>query len=127
LHNAERDDVAALLENARAEFGCSPRTNVADAEYNRADRSDMPNIYLLQENGGAVELSEQPYDSEEILQRLLAEHPNVLGGDQIGGTRPRRWLLVTREAGIPFTETAFGRWPVDHLFVDQDGTPTLVK
>jgi hypothetical protein len=87
----------------------------------------MPNIYLLQDSGDAVELSEQPYNSEDILQRLLAEHPNVLGGDQIGGGRPRRWLLVAREAGIPSEEAGADRWSLDHLFVDQDGTPTLVE
>ena len=87
----------------------------------------MPNIYLLQDSGDAVELSEQPYDSEDILQRLLAEHPDILGGDQIGGGRARRWLLVAREAGIPCEEAGADRWSLDHLFVDQDGTPTLVE
>jgi hypothetical protein len=87
----------------------------------------MPNIYLLQDSGDAVELSEQPYNSEDILQRLLAEHPDILGGDQIGGGRPRRWLFVAREAGIPSEEAGADRWSLDHLFVDQDGTPTLVE
>jgi hypothetical protein len=87
----------------------------------------MPNIYLLQDSGDAVELSEQPYDSEDILQWLLAEHPNVLGGDQIGGGRPRRWLLIARETGIPAEVAGADRFSLDHLFVDQDGTPTLVE
>jgi hypothetical protein len=87
----------------------------------------MPNIYLLQDSGDAVELSERPYGSEDILQRLLAEHPGVLGGDQIGGGRARRWLLIAREAGVPCEEAGADRWSLDHLFVDQDGTPTLVE
>ena len=39
---------------------------------------------------------------------------------------PRRWLLISRELGVPDEEAA-NRWAVDHLFVDQDGVPTLVE
>jgi hypothetical protein len=86
----------------------------------------MPNIFLLGE-AGLVEMSEQPYDSEDLLQRLLAEHPSVLAGDQFTSGEPRRWLLVTREAGVPDGSAAADRWSVDHLFLDQDGVPTLVE
>jgi hypothetical protein len=40
---------------------------------------------------------------------------------------PRRWLLVSREFGIPGELDAAGRWAVDHLFLDQDAIPTLVE
>ncbi len=40
---------------------------------------------------------------------------------------PRRWLLVDREVGIPAAEDAGDRWSVDHLFIDQDGIPTIVE
>src|SRR5688572_18045462 len=42
---------------------------------------------------------------------------------------PRRWLLITREAGIALVSDDGGgsRWSLDHLFVDQDGIPTLVE
>ncbi len=72
-------------------------------------------------------MSEAPYELEEVLQRLLAEHPDLLGGDQMRPTDPRRWLLVTREAGIPDAEGGANRWSVDHLFVDQDAVPTLIE
>ena len=40
---------------------------------------------------------------------------------------PRRWLLISREMGIPFEEGG-GNWmSVDHLFLDQDGIPTFVE
>jgi len=84
-------------------------------------------IYLVQDDGGLVEMSEQPYDSEDVLQRLLANYPNLLAGDQMDSDEPRRWLLVTREMALPSDDLEGGRWAVDHLFLDQDGIPTLVE
>ncbi len=45
-------------------------------------------------------MDEQPYDSENLLQELLAKYPNFLAGDQMDSARPRRWLLVKREAEL---------------------------
>jgi len=84
-------------------------------------------IFLIQNDGQLVEMREQPYDSEALLQRLLADYPNLLAGDQINTNEPRRWLLVTREAGLPSTADGNGRWAVDHLFLDQDAVPTIVE
>jgi hypothetical protein len=84
-------------------------------------------IYALRPEGDLVELTERAYDSEALLQRLLADHPRLLAGDQIDGAAPRRWLLVTREAPLGDEEGGPGRWAVDHLFLDQDGVPTLVE
>lgn len=83
-------------------------------------------IYLLQD-GGLVGLNEQAYAAEELLQKLLADHPNLLAGEQVDATSPRRWLLVTREASVPGEEGGAGRWALDHLFLDQDAVPTLVE
>ena len=68
---------------------------------------------------------EQPYETEDVLQTLLAQHPDLLAGDQADG-EPRRWLLLAREAGLGDAERD-GRWSVDHLFVDQDAIPTIVE
>ena len=84
-------------------------------------------IYLIQENGELVEMAEQPYDSEDLLQELLAKYPSLLAGDQTDGSAPKRWLLISREVGLPSEEGGSDRWSVDHLFVDQDGVPTLVE
>lgn len=84
-------------------------------------------IFLIQEGDQLIELNEQPYEAEEVLQRLLADHPNILAGDQIDPATPRRWLLITREAAIPSEEGGSGRWALDHLFLDQDAVPTLVE
>jgi hypothetical protein len=55
----------------------------------------VPTIFLINGNGEIVELSDQPYDSERLLQELLAKYPNVLAGDQMGGDQSRKfdWLL----------------------------------
>jgi hypothetical protein len=84
-------------------------------------------IFLIQHDGGLVPMSEQPYDSEDLLQRLLADYPDILAGDQINSTAPRRWLPLSREIAVPDEEGGSGRWARDHLFVDQDAIPTLVE
>src|SRR5262245_27963269 len=84
-------------------------------------------IFLIQSGGELVEMKELPYDSEDVLQELLAKYPNLLAGDQMDRASPRRWMLVTREMGVPSDEDAADRWSVDHLFLDQDAIPTLIE
>ena len=74
-----------------------------------------------------VEMTEQKYDTEEQLQKWLAQWPNLLAGDQIDSSAPRQWLLVSREFGIPDRSEGRDRWFLDHLFLDQDAVPTLVE
>lgn len=84
-------------------------------------------IFILQDENTLLEVQEQSYDSENLLQSLLSKYPKLLAGDQINSNSPRQWLLISREAPIPSEEEGSGRWSVDHLFVDQDGIPTLVE
>ena len=83
-------------------------------------------IFLLKADG-LVEMTEQDYESEDLLQEFLARYPALLAGDQMDSASPRRWLLISREASIPSEEGGSGRWSLDHLFLDQDGIPTLVE
>jgi hypothetical protein len=85
------------------------------------------NIFLLQGGSNLVKMQEAPYDSERLLQELLASFPDLLAGDQIDAAEPRRWLLVSREMPVPGEEEGAGRWSLDHLFLDQDAIPTLVE
>lgn len=87
----------------------------------------MSGIYLIQDGGGLLEMRESPYDSEDLLQRLLGQHPDLLAGDQIDPGQPRRWVLVSREMVVPGEADGSGRWSLDHLFLDQDAIPTLVE
>jgi len=84
-------------------------------------------IYLIQDDGQLVEMTEQLYDSEDYLQELLAKYPNLLAGDQIDSDVPRRWLLIAREAELPSETDGSGRWSVDNLFLDQDAIPTIIE
>ena len=84
-------------------------------------------IFLVRDNDELVEMSEQLYDSEDRLQGLLAKYPNLLAGDQIDVLHPRRWLLVKQEMGLASDSSSGSRWSVDHLFLDQDGIPTIVE
>ena len=82
-------------------------------------------IFLLHPNNELVPLDEAEYDSEDLLQTILTENPDLLGGEQINPDSSRRFLLVAREM-IVHDDTGAGRWSLDHLFLDQDGIPTLV-
>ena len=84
-------------------------------------------IYTRDEQGKLAPLEEAPFASEDDLQALLAEHPELLDGEQMRPGDARRWILVTREKGIAETPDAGDRWALDHLLIDQDATPTLVE
>jgi hypothetical protein len=80
---------------------------------------------FLKRGATLVELLEQPYGGEDVLQQLLADHPNLLAGDEDG--RRRRWLLVQREMGVADAVVGEQRWSLDHLFLDEQAVPTLVE
>ena len=84
-------------------------------------------IYLLNADSHLMAMDETAYDSERLLQELLAKHSDLLAGEQINSEKPRRWLLVTREMSVPGEVDGAGRWSLDHLFLDQDAVPTLVE
>lgn len=53
------------------------------------------------DDGDLVEMTEDRYDREALLQRDLADFPKLLAGDRMGAAEPRRWALVAREASVP--------------------------
>lgn len=74
-----------------------------------------------------VALNEEGYDHEDDLQALIAHDHSLLCGNQITPDNPRRWILVDREVNITPDPNGAYRWRVDHLFIDQDGLPTIVE
>jgi hypothetical protein len=84
-------------------------------------------IFLLRGGDELVPMTEAPYDTEDVLQELLAKFPDLLAGDQFAGADARRWILIERESAVPDAAEGMGRWSVDHVFLDQDGVPTLVE
>jgi hypothetical protein len=76
-------------------------------------------LFIL--NGGALTpMAEAPYDDENALQQLLAEHPELLPGDAMDPEDPRRFILVGREVPV-------AGYRLDHLFIDHEAVPTLVE
>lgn len=84
-------------------------------------------IYLVNDGDSLTELNELQYDSEAVLQELLAKYPKLLAGEQLDSEVPRRWLLISREVPLASEEDEGSRWSVDHLFFDQDAIPTIVE
>jgi hypothetical protein len=84
-------------------------------------------IYFIQNDSRLVGLKEEPYNSEELLRSLLADHVDLLAGDEISPAHPRRWLFISSEAPVFSEEDSPNCWTVDHLLLDQDGVPTLLE
>src|SRR5438309_7383864 len=60
-------------------------------------------------------MKETAYSTEDVLQNLLELYSDLLAGDQIDPEQPRRWLLVSRELGVPDEVDEASRWSLDHL------------
>ena len=84
-------------------------------------------IYIRGRKGGLEGLREKTFGVEGDLQELVADHPEVIDGEQIRPNDARRWILLAREKGIAETSDAGARWSLDHLIIDQDARPTLVE
>ena len=84
-------------------------------------------IYIMAEDGNLESMDETPFATEDVLQELIADHPELLAGEQMDPNNPRRWILITREKGISETIESARRWSIDHVFIDQDARPTLVE
>jgi len=55
---------------------------------------------------------------------LIEKYPVILAGDQINPVSPRKWILISREMGVPLDDN-IGR--LDHLYIDQDSIPTFLE
>jgi hypothetical protein len=84
-------------------------------------------VFVFSDQGSLVAMKPASFAKEDDFQHLIAENPDLLSGEQIAPKAPRRWLLLDREKAIPSEDGGSDRWAVDHLFVDQDGVPTLVE
>lgn len=87
----------------------------------------MSTIFHIDENNKAVKLHEIKYESEDLLQHLVEQYPDILAGEQIDPENPRKWILISREMGVPGHEGGSDQWFLDHLFIDQDGIPTFIE
>ncbi|PZQ10763.1 MAG: hypothetical protein DI565_19485 [Ancylobacter novellus] len=84
-------------------------------------------VFVLTDAATLIPMKQASFVTEDEFQTLLASFPELLVGDQIDSQSPRRFILVSREQSIADQDGGGGRWSVDHLFIDQDGVPTLVE
>jgi hypothetical protein len=84
-------------------------------------------VFLLQGDDTLMAMEPGEFVSENDFQKLLSRFPELLVGDQIDPEDPRRWVLVKREQSISTGEIGASSWSIDHVFLDQDGIPTLVE
>ncbi len=84
-------------------------------------------IFLIKDNDELVRMEEAQHETEDVFQKLLADYPDLLAGEQMNPDSPRKWLLIAREYGVPGEEQGSDLWSLDHLFLDQDGIPTLIE
>jgi hypothetical protein len=81
----------------------------------------MPGIYL-RDRDSYIAMTGEAYESESVLQALIAQHSEILAGEDPG--RPEL-MLVKQEAPIqPEQDSGIS---LDHLYLDAGGVPTLVE
>ncbi len=64
----------------------------------------------LRDGETLIAMREEPYATEAVLQKLLADHPDLLAGDQGDPNEPRRWLLVSQELSLATGEDGSLVW-----------------
>ena len=79
-------------------------------------------VFVVGKDNSLTELPRTEYATEDLLQRLIADHPKVLAHDGA-----EKLLLVRREAPVPDELSGGARWSLDHLFLDGNGVPVLVE
>ena len=84
-------------------------------------------VFVLTGEDTLVPMQAASFASEDDFQKLLANFPALLAGEQIDSANPRRFMLVGREQPIASELGGSARWSLYHLFLDQDGVPTLVE
>ena len=68
-----------------------------------------------------TELTKTPYPGEAVLQKALADAPEVIAGFSTTEDEPRL-LLIKREMAVPAADNS-GTLRIDHLYVDATGVP----
>jgi hypothetical protein len=89
--------------------------------------AERSGVFLLESADSLVAMEPAEFAREDDFQHLLSRFPELLVGDQIDPESPRHWILVKREQSISTGEVGASVWSIDHVFLDQDGIPTLVE
>lgn len=84
----------------------------------------MSSIFVVGLDNTLTELNRADYESEDLFQRLLGDHPAML---RLAGGPEGKLLLIRREQPVPDAANGSDRWSLDHLFLDRQGVPVLVE
>jgi hypothetical protein len=84
-------------------------------------------LFLLRNGAAPTKMNSSDFETEDSFQALLAKFPELLTDADFGENTPRRWMLISRETAVSDRDGGLVRWSLDHLFLDQDGVPTLVE
>jgi hypothetical protein len=95
------DAVAARLGASKGKVAAI-KAHMTLGTYTAGARGRGGGIYTRQ-GGDLIALTETPYETEDVLQALLADHPGLRAGDELGDT-PRRWVLLSREVRVADAE-----------------------
>ena len=88
----------------------------------------MRKVYIISEDGFSDQMTPiYCKDESKELQDILEKNPDLIPGDQISPSDPRRWLSVKKEMPVPDPNTGGSRWNIDFFFVDQDAMPTFIE
>jgi len=88
----------------------------------------MTKVYVLNKNGSTEPMDSIHCKNEDLeLQRILEINPDLVPGEQINPSDPRKWLIVKREMPVPDPDSGANRWSVDLFMVDQDAMPTFIE
>jgi hypothetical protein len=78
-------------------------------------------IYTVDPKGELTAMRPAEPRSEDFMQKLVADHPQLISDDD------GELLLIRREHPIADREDGSGRWSLDHLFVTRTAIPVLVE
>jgi hypothetical protein len=88
----------------------------------------LAKVYVINGDGTTEPMTNIRCKNEDLeLQQILEKNPDLIPGDQINPTDPRRWLFVKREMPVPDPSTGDYRWSIDLFLADQDAIPTFVE
>ncbi len=88
----------------------------------------MSKVYVINNDGSTEPMNGIRCANEDLeLQRILEINLDLVPGEQINPSDPRRWLIVKREMPVPDPITGDNRWSIDLFVVDQDAIPTFIE
>jgi hypothetical protein len=75
---------------------------------------------------GLEKLTERYFSTEAEMEKFVMNNLELLLGDEIEPSDPRKWLIIKNQLGLPSKSTG-STYSIDLVLVDQDAILTLVE